>query len=156
MTPTLTLDAQTKKCNGCGLELPLDMFSKHRKNKDGLQGHCKNCNKKSAKKWNSSNKDSLALKTIKERAAKKGILFDLCVEDIKSPEFCPILGMPLCRSSNGKPTKYSPSVDRIDPSKGYVKDNIQVISQLANAMKQNASKDELLNFAKWVIETYGD
>jgi hypothetical protein len=67
-----------------------------------------------------------------------------------------VFGFALERSTNGKPTKFSPSVDRIDPTKGYTKDNVQVISNLANAMKQNATKEELIVFAKWVLKTYGE
>ena len=48
----------------------------------------------------------------------------------------------------------SPSLDRMDNSKGYVKGNVQVISHKANSMKFSASKDELLKFAEWVMRVY--
>ena len=48
----------------------------------------------------------------------------------------------------------SPSIDRIDNDKGYIKGNVQVISHKANSMKFTASKEELLKFAEWVKVTY--
>ncbi len=89
----------------------------------------------------------------KKRANKNSLEFDLTEEDIIIPDFCPILGIPLIKG-NGAVTKNSPSVDRIDPNKGYTKDNIQIISQLANAMKSNATPEDLLKFAEWVLQTY--
>lgn len=44
---------------------------------------------------------------------------------------------------------------RIDNNKGYIKGNVQVIGRRANIMKSSASPEELLKFAKWVINTYG-
>jgi hypothetical protein len=69
--------------------------------------------------------------------------FTIKLKDIHIPNKCPILKVPLVCS-----TRYSPSIDRIYPDKGYVKGNIAVISTLANSMKANATPDELLIFAK--------
>lgn len=38
----------------------------------------------------------------------------------------------------------SPSIDRIDSTKGYTRDNIQIISWKANSIKRNASLEELI------------
>ena len=102
-------------------------------------------------------RDHNVLSGLKNRASKKNVPFDLKVEDLVFPETCPILGINLyINKSYHGPSKNSPSVDRIDPAKGYVKGNIQIISHLANAMKQNATPEELVLFAKWVIKTYGE
>lgn len=142
-----------KACIKCKEDLPLSSFTKHSKNKDGLQGSCRECNKKSSKEWNANNKDSLILKRLKERSIKKGLDFDLTIEDIKVPLKCPVFGFELQRNHK-IPLFNSPSVDRIDPTKGYTKDNIQILSQLANVMKNSANPEQLIQFANWVLTTY--
>ena len=67
-----------------------------------------------------------------------------------APKKCPVFGVTLTKGD--KTThKWSPSADRIRPEKGYIKGNIQVISQFANVMKQNATPKELKQFAKWIM-----
>lgn len=96
---------------------------------------------------------------LKCRARKHNVDFNLDAEDIKIPAKCPVLNIPLYRDAikGGKkgPKQNSPSVDRIDNNKGYIKGNIQIISNRANTMKGNASPEELLQFAYWVLLTYG-
>jgi tagatose-1,6-bisphosphate aldolase non-catalytic subunit AgaZ/GatZ len=102
------------------------------------------------------NKERYLYGGAKQRAKRKGLDFNLELSDITIPEICPILGISLIRNHNGKiPSKNSPSLDRVNNLEGYTKGNVQVISYLANTMKSNASKEELLMFAKWVQETYG-
>ena len=48
----------------------------------------------------------------------------------------------------------SPSLDRINPLGDYVPENIQIISNLANRMKNNASDEQLLRFSHYYIEYY--
>lgn len=107
------------------------------------------------KKYNAENKDKKVLNGIKQRAKDNNLEFNLELADINSFSVCPVFGFVLERSK-GKPSFNSPSVDRIDPTKGYTKDNIQILSNKANAMKQDATKEELIVFAKWILKTYGE
>lgn len=69
----------------------------------------------------------------KYRAKQKGLYFNITKEDIVIPDTCPLLGTPM----------ESPSLDRIDSSKGYIKGNVWVISNRANTLKNDASLQEL-------------
>lgn len=90
---------------------------------------------------------------LKWRTKKKEIALDVTVEDLVSiaPDNCPVFGIPLtwCQR-NGKIQMNSPSLDRIDPQKGYVKGNVQWISHMANAMKYKANPQQLHQFADWI------
>ena len=105
------------------------------------------------------NPEKILLLSAKNRAKKRGLIFNITEKDIFIPDKCPVLNEPLEKvfQPTGKraPADYSPSLDRIDPIKGYVKGNIQVISTKANAMKNNATPKQLLMFAFWIILTYG-
>jgi hypothetical protein len=94
----------------------------------------------------------------RRRAKDKHIEFNIDVSDVVMPKNCPVfkkyeLKKEISDISGPKP--WSPSLDRIDNTKGYVKGNVQVISSKANTMKGNATPEELLQFAYWVILSYG-
>lgn len=100
---------------------------------------------------------SYMLDRCRSRASGKGIEFSITLADLVVPELCPVLGIPLKRNKGkGRAAANSPSVDRIDPTQGYVPGNVQVMSYKANCMKNNASPEELLAFADWVNRTYED
>jgi len=129
-----------------------------------LTSYCRECNNKNSrehylknhdhiKNYRKSKQDEATLSGIKRRAKQKKLEFDLEVEDILGTT-CPIFGVELKRGSKQGPSDFAPSVDRIDNSKGYVKGNVQVLSNLANKMKANATPEQLLQFAEWVFKTY--
>lgn len=76
-----------------------------------------------------------------------GFNFNLTIDDIVIPEKCPLLEIPLSTDPKDFKEKNYYTADRIDSSKGLVKGNIQVISMLANRMKNKATESELLTFA---------
>lgn len=85
----------------------------------------------------------------KRRAKTKDIDFSITKEDIVIPTVCPILGLKL--QENKDYCKYnSYSLDRINPTKGYVKGNVQVISQRANQLKNDATASELRLILKFL------
>lgn len=86
----------------------------------------------------------------KKRAEKYGYDFNIEESDIIIPKVCPILEVPIVLGNKGN-YEYTPSLDRIDNTKGYVKGNIQVISKKANSMKNSATIDELKCFCKNVL-----
>lgn len=87
------------------------------------------------------------LANARRRALKQNLEFSISKGDLVIPEVCPILGVPFIQGTKGD-YKYTYSLDKVDPTKGYTKENTRVISMLANTMKSDANKDELLAFAK--------
>ena len=110
-----------------------------------------------ARKNRENNPELFILRAAKNRARKENIPFNLDLTDIILPELCPILQIPLQLNSGKSGGRYnSPSLDKIKPELGYIKGNIQVISHLANMMKSNATKEQLILFSKWIQKTYVD
>lgn len=85
----------------------------------------------------------------KKRALKKKLDFNIDVEYlikklIETNYTCPYLGVKFEK----KNSDYVLSIDRIDPTKGYVKGNIEITSRLANTMKNKATNSQLIKFAE--------
>jgi hypothetical protein len=82
------------------------------------------------------------VEAAKHRAKKLGVKFDLDWREIEIPALCPVLGIPVFFADRGFHDN-SPSLDRLIPAFGYVKENVRVISYRANAIKRDATLDEL-------------
>ena len=101
------------------------------------------------------------INAAKRRRGLHGFDPSLTKEDIIIPQFCPVFGMRLTPSiGNGRRNLNelddSPSIDRIDSSKGYTKDNVQVISLRANNLKKDATLHEIKSLVKYVKKFYGE
>ena len=66
------------------------------------------------------------------------------------PKRCPALGIELRRGTNRRRIDQSPTLDRIDPNKGYVPGNVVVISFLANLIKSKADYRQIGGVYRWL------
>ena len=88
-------------------------------------------------------------------ASRKKIAFDVGFADIDWPDYCPALGIKLDYTGEDR-TENSCSFDRLDPSKGYVKGNVYVISWRANRIKNNGTSAEHRGIAEYMDNAYSN
>ena len=153
-----------RPCRGCGGRIRSD-------NKSGYCTRSPQCRTRKAQGWEQSHpgyhrdlcRDSYATDPIPQlfratrtRAKRRGIPFEITVEDLRDAwrDTCPVFDVPLAKGA-GAPSPWSPSLDKIEPARGYVPGNIQILSFKANSMKLDASRDELIQFARWVLDNEG-
>lgn len=153
----------TKQCCRCKEVKLFSAFSINKATKDGLQAKCKPCDnayQKSRKElkneWSKEyqkarRKDpkyrlQMLLNASKQRAILKNREHTITLKDLKDlyplDNKCPVFGFEL-EWNNAGFRETSPSIDRIDSSKGYTKDNIQIISWKANRLKAYATIEDL-------------
>lgn len=82
------------------------------------------------------------IESSRRRAKKRDMEHTITASDIKIPRNCPVLGIPIFVGS-GRACPNSPSLDRIDSSKGYTRENVIVVSWRANDLKRDATVEEM-------------
>lgn len=82
---------------------------------------------------------------IQRRAKAKGLPCNITSTYLASitPEICPVLGIPLKHNIKVAGLD-SPSIDRIDPDKGYVVGNILIVSKLANQIRSCGTPEQII------------
>lgn len=101
----------------------------------------------------------MQLSQAKARAKKKGLEFDLDVawmrDKLKEQNgCCAISGVKLKASKSpgrSKTHKHTATFDRIDPNKGYTKDNVQILTYIANVCKNAFTQEDVMEFAFSVV-----
>ena len=89
------------------------------------------------------------LAIAKHRAKKSGARFSITVEDLDYPTHCPVLGLRLKRGQ-GQATDHSPTVDRLNPRRGYVPGNVVVVSMRANRLKGDGTLHDLMRITAFL------
>tara|TARA_R100001377_G_C3166435_1_gene101478 strand:- start:54 stop:602 length:549 start_codon:yes stop_codon:yes gene_type:complete len=130
------------KCNSCYIKLHNKMRVKQRQQKTvGSPIHL-----------------SDLVEGARGRANKNNLPFNLKTKDLKKiiTTCCPVFGFKFEINKQDKENNWqnSPTIDRIVPLKGYVKENIIIISMLANTIKSCASPDEILKVGNYYKKLY--
>lgn len=146
-----------KRCTKCGIIKNIEQFSLQKNTRDGRRSQCKECIANYRRDNPVIVQTADMVKNARQRAKDKNLAFNIDHNYIRSitPSHCPIFNTKLewsvQRGNGHRSLPNSPSLDRIDPSKGYVKGNVWIISNRANAIKNDASHEEL----KLVAEAVG-
>ena len=89
---------------------------------------------------------------LKIKSRKNKILYDLDGKYLQSiyPEDgkCPALNIEM-KAGSDSDWRLSPSVDRIDPSGGYVRGNVIWVSWLANCIKTSATPEQIITVGEF-------
>lgn len=98
-----------------------------------------------------------ACKSSKRRARLKNLPFNLSSDYLEKifPKtcICPILGYKM-KVANISLGKLSPTLDRINPRLGYIKGNVEFVTNIANLMMTSATGRDIKKFVKWATKRY--
>lgn len=80
----------------------------------------------------------------------------LCIDDLVNlwnaqNGKCAISGQPMTHILGSGKHLTNVSIDRIDPSRGYEKDNIRLVCRLCNIMRHTLSDEELFDWCKIIL-----
>lgn len=96
---------------------------------------------------------------VKNKCEKRGIYYDISLDDVKVlynevQLRCGVLGIPFNLRHRGIALRYPfmPSIDRIDPNKGFIKDNCRIVTNVVNQAKE-AWGDRLFEY---IFNNYTD
>lgn len=136
----------------CGVEKDINAYKSEEKNK------CKSCIERSTvKRYKGIN--LIILKRAKIGAERRGFKFEITIEDIYNKYIsqnkkCALSGLEIFFTHNSHSSKGTASVDRIDSSKGYAIDNIQIVHKHVNEMKMAHNQDYFINMCKLIAKNH--
>lgn len=157
-------------CNKCKQWKPLSKFSIDNTflhgNRGGLCRECKDCQRKryyeQRNKLFEDNELALkyklqqALKGTRRRSKEKNIYNNLTLDYLmylweKQDGKCALTGMQMTYKFYEGRVNTNLSVDRIDSTKGYSKDNVQLVCMAANQMKNDLTMSEFIELCEAVL-----
>jgi rubredoxin len=171
-------EATTKTCPKCKINKSYKEFIRNNNQKDALSNVCRECHYIYNTKWKKENKEAHNAnhdrwmktssakawvndwenkyrKTIEGRirswkaaAKQRGFAWEIDIYFLKSlPMTCHYSGVDLTMERK-LPNTFS--IDRIDSSKGYTKDNVVPCAYIVNIMKNHFEADEFIKYCKLI------
>jgi hypothetical protein len=157
----------TKLCSSCKKMLPVECFGRNPRTASRLETRCRPCNvqRTNAKKttdlkfylrvaaashkrgFSSPRKRRLAM--IADSCICTEVLYDLWV---KQDGKCAVTGLPMTHISGQGRVGTNLSIDRIDSTAGYTRDNIRLVCSQVNLMRSSLSDSELVDWCHKVIQ----
>jgi hypothetical protein len=154
-------------CLKCNNYKPFSDFNKDstKQHRNGYDSRCKICKNQNCRKVRLSKTGNDAIHAIlnerllgaRERSKSKSLQFSITNEYLKELWIiqkgkCALSGLQMTTIAGQGRIFTNVSVGRVDPNKGYIIGNIQLVCMIYNQMKSDLTKEELLWFCKKLIE----
>jgi len=156
-----------RKCTCCEIEKDISEYHSDKSSPTGLQTYCKDCQTQKTKKCTST-LNGFIKKIYKdmyhnaERRAKE-LNIELTIEDIhelynKQKGLCAISGLKMTHETYAFKDKehiinrLNISIDRINSSLGYTKDNVQLLAAIVNRMKTDLPDSEFIKICSIITD----
>lgn len=97
------------------------------------------------------------IKGLQKRARKKNIPFNIdkgWIDSKLKKGYCEATGIKFNYSKTPFVNPFYPSIDRVDSSKGYTKDNCKMVCHMYNSAKCEFSEEVFITWAKAYVERY--
>lgn len=153
-----------KRCSRCGeLKDASDFYTTVSRGNSYLSGACKPCHNQASKKSYDKKMSSEVtyrvrrlLHSVRQRCDKYGYAFDLTEQWVLEKYLrgvCEATNLPLNIFDHGGVGErpWGPSLDRVDQTKGYTKDNVQLVSWIYNRAKGSGTHEDVLILAKALV-----
>lgn len=151
------LEMKLKECRICKESKPITDFYL-RADINTFRTECRPCQNKIRSKnrttIGSGRHCYVLLRDARKRSRAKGMRCDMTKEELAEiiSDTCPVLGIKL--EVGGDSWQNSPSLDRIDNTKGYVKGNVIMVSHLVNTIKNKATPSQIKKVANFYMKLY--
>ena len=158
----------SKTCPRCRTRQPVSEFDSNQHTKKGLQTYCKSCHGTTYAQWASTlgGFSTRLFCDLKNNAKKKGLAVEITRVDIielyncQSGK-CALTNLPMThtyenialdsgqrRRRRDQQSKSNISIDRVETTAPYTRNNIQLVCRSVTQIKQNLSQDEFI----WICE----
>lgn len=151
-----TTEVSVKQCTHCQKTLPIDHFTKNTSVSSGYGGHCKKCHNSKNRRHHHTRKNdsdyraSSLLSAARNRTDDVSLTKEWIANKIAGG-FCEASGLPFDLDSGRPARPFTPSLDRIDPTKGYTPENTQVVCWIYNRAKGVHDHQAVLILAKALV-----
>ena len=161
------------RCRTCGEYKPQTEFyyNKEEKHRNFRDAQCKECESKRHKKYRKNTPKrsdlekhlAILVNGCKSRLnhskskSYRGITLEIDYKFLyelyqRQEGKCAISGLPMTYNVGAGRNHYNISIDRIDSTKGYTKDNVQLVCAQVNMMKAEMTMEELYIFCENIVD----
>lgn len=158
-------------CHYCGEYKDIDEFTEHGSEsrvRGGRRYYCRECSTSRQKSHNRNLPDDQKLDKClrwrmlgaRDRSRQKdGLVFNLTMDDMRDLWIsqngkCAISGIDMTYELQMGRVPTNISIDKIDRTKGYTKDNVQLVCMACNQIKSDMSEEDMYNFCKSIVNHY--